>query len=69
MAGGGIKPGQIIGSTDKDAASVTDRPTTPADFAATILSVLGIDPQTILHTPVGRPIQLAAGGRPVHELL
>lgn len=69
MAGGGIKPGQVIGSTDKDAASVTNRPTTPADFAATILSVLGIDPQTILHTPVGRPIQLAAGGRPVHELL
>ena len=30
---------------------------------------LGIDPQTILHTPVGRPIHLAAGGRPVHELL
>jgi uncharacterized protein (DUF1501 family) len=69
MAGGGIKPGQVIGSTDKDAASVTNRPTTPADFAATILSVLGIDPRTILHTPVGRPIQLASGGRPVHELL
>lgn len=69
MAGGGIKPGSVIGATDKDAASVIDRPTTPADFAATILSVLGIDPQTILHTPVGRPIQLAAGGRPVHELL
>ena len=69
MAGGGIKPGQVIGATDKDAASVTTRPTTPADFAATILSVLGIDPQTTLHTPVGRPVQLASGGRPVHELL
>ena len=43
--------------------------TSPADFAATILSVLGIDPQMVLHTPVGRPIQLASGGRPVHELL
>ncbi len=69
MAGGGIKPGRVIGSTDKDAASVASRPTSPADFAATILSVLGIDPQMVLHTPVGRPIQLAAGGRPVHELL
>jgi uncharacterized protein (DUF1501 family) len=69
MAGGGIKPGRVIGSTDKDAASVASRPTSPADFAATILSVLGIDPQLVLHTPVGRPIQLASGGRPVHELL
>lgn len=69
MAGGGVKPGRIIGATDKDAASVTDRPTTPADFAATLLTILGIDPQTIIHTPVGRPIQLASGGRPVHELL
>jgi hypothetical protein len=69
MAGGGVKPGRVVGATDKNAASVTSRPTTPADFAATILSVLGIDPQTTLHTPVGRPVQLAPGGRPVHELL
>ena len=33
------------------------------------MTILGIDPQTIIHTPVGRPIQLASGGRPVHELL
>ncbi|MBM4003777.1 MAG: DUF1501 domain-containing protein [Planctomycetes bacterium] len=68
MAGGGIQPGRIVGATDKDAATVVDRPVTPADFAATLLTALGIDPQTILHTPVGRPVQLAAGGRPVKEL-
>jgi hypothetical protein len=68
MAGGGIQPGRIVGATDKDAASVVDRPVSPADFAATLLTALGIDPQTILHTPVGRPVQLAAGGRPVKEL-
>lgn len=69
MAGAGIKPGQVVGATDKIAASVTDRPIVPADMAATILSVLGIDPHTILHTPVGRPIELAAGGSVIDELL
>ena len=69
MAGGGLKSGLTIGATDKHAASVIDRPITPADMAATILSVLGIDPQTIVHTPVGRPIQVGGGGRPISELI
>lgn len=68
MAGGGLKRGLTIGSTDKQAASITDRPITPSDMAATLLHALGIDPSITLHTPLGRPIQLAGGGRPVHEL-
>lgn len=68
MAGGGLKRGLTIGSTDKQAASITDRPITPSDMAATLLHALGIDPGITLHTPLGRPIQLAGGGRPVHEL-
>ena len=69
MAGGGIKAGGVIGATDKIGASVTDRPITPPDMAATILSVLGIDPDTVLHTPLGRPVPLALGGKPVTELI
>jgi len=69
MAGAGIKPGCVLGATDKIASSVTDRPVTPPDMAATILSVLGIDPHTILHTPVGRPIELAGGGQVIRELV
>jgi hypothetical protein len=69
MAGAGLKTGQVIGATDKIGAAVTDRPTTPADMAATVLSILGIDPNTILTTPQGRPIQLVSGGQPVHELI
>jgi uncharacterized protein (DUF1501 family) len=69
MAGAGLKVGQAIGATDKIGASVTDRPITPADMAATVLSVLGIDPNTILHTPQGRPIQLVSGGQAVRELI
>ena len=68
MAGAGLKTGQAIGATDAQAAYVLDRPVTPPDMAATILRVLGIDPDITVQTPVGRPVQLAGGGRPVTEL-
>jgi len=69
MAGGGVKGGQVIGSTDKQGAEVADRPITPQDMCATILDVLGINHQTVLHTPLGRPVPLVDGGRPVREIL
>ena len=68
MAGAGLKVGQVIGSTDKQAAEVADRPITPADVMATILKVLGIDHETVMHTPLGRPVPLAGDGKPVSEL-
>ncbi len=68
MAGGGTRRGVVIGATDKIGAIVTDRPITPPDMAATILHALGIDPATTLHTPLGRPVELAGGGKPVLEL-
>ncbi|HUG93883.1 MAG TPA: DUF1501 domain-containing protein [Planctomycetaceae bacterium] len=68
MAGAGLKVGQTIGATDRQAAAVTDRPITPADFAATLLKILGIDHETLLYTPLGRPVKLVDGGRPVMEL-
>jgi Protein of unknown function (DUF1501) len=69
LGGAELKTGQVIGATDKYGAYVTDRPTTPADLAATILTVLGIDPATTLHTPLGRPVQLGNGGKAIHELI
>ena len=68
MAGAGIRGGQVIGATDKIAGEVADRPVTAPDMAATILYALGIDHETLLHTPLGRPVPLADGGRPVYEL-
>jgi hypothetical protein len=69
LGGAGLSTGQAIGATDHHAAYVTDRPTTPADLAATILSVLGIDPQTTLYTPLGRPVPLVNGGKIIHEVI
>ena len=68
MAGGGLKKGVVVGATDKIGASVTDRPITPPDMAATVLHALGIDPATKVQTATGRPVELASGGKPVLEL-
>ena len=69
LAGGGIKTGQVIGATDKQAAEVADRPVSPQDLCATILHRLGIDHHTILRTPLGRPVPLVDDGKPIVELI
>ncbi|HEX5103007.1 MAG TPA: DUF1501 domain-containing protein [Pirellulaceae bacterium] len=43
LAGGGIRGGQAIGRTDRDAAEVIERPISVVDFLATVCTVLGID--------------------------
>lgn len=69
MAGGGIKGGQVIGSSDKVGESPKDQPVSPADLARTIYTLLGIDPNGDLHTGDGRPVQVNQGGKVVKELL
>ena len=62
FAGGGVKGGQVIGSSDRVGESPKDRPVTPADLARTIYTLLGIDPDRELHTSDGRPVQINQGG-------
>ncbi len=68
LAGGGLKKGVVIGATDKLGAQVTDRPITAPDMSATVLAALGIKPETMLTTPLGRPVEAACGGKVVSEL-
>jgi uncharacterized protein (DUF1501 family) len=69
LAGGGIPGGQVIGRTDRDGASVVDRPISVRDFMATVCQILGIDHAKQLDTPAGRPIRLVEkGGSPIKEL-
>lgn len=65
LAGGGVRGGTVYGRTDKDAAYATEHVTSPEDLAATILQALGIDPETRLLDPQGRPVALVDGGRPL----
>lgn len=69
MAGGGINGGQVIGSSDDMGESPRDRPVTPADLAATIYQLLGIDPATTLQTADGRPVKVSSHGTPLPELV
>ena len=69
MAGGGVKGGQAVGSSDEIGAAPKDRPTTPAEVAATIYHALGIDLETELPGAQGRPIPIVDRGvGPIREL-
>jgi len=69
MAGGGIKGGQVIGASDDIAAAPRDRPTTPAQIAATIYHALGVPLELELPGAQSRPIPLVERGvEPIKEL-
>ena len=69
MAGGGVKGGQVIGASDEIGAAPRDRPTTPAEIAATIYHSLGISLDTQLPGSQGRPIRVVDNGvEPIREL-
>jgi hypothetical protein len=68
FAGAGVKPGLVLGKTDRHGAYATQRPVSPADVAYTILDSLGIDPRKQLVTPDGRPIEILDKGDTVKEL-
>jgi hypothetical protein len=68
MAGGGIKGGTVIGSSDADGYLPKDRPVQVADIHATVCHALGIDGNKEVITPLQRPLKLIDGGKPVMEL-
>ena len=69
MAGGGVKGGQVIGSSDEIGGAPKDRPVAPAEVAATICHSLGIAPDAELTGVQGRPIRVIEHGyHPIHEL-
>jgi hypothetical protein len=69
MAGGGLKHGQTIGSTDSRGGEVASAMVRPQDLAATTFRHLGIDLGSHWVNPQGRPIPIVTeGGRPIPEL-
>jgi hypothetical protein len=70
MAGGGIKGGQVVGSSDAIGAAPKDQPVMPANIAATIYKCLGVPIDTILKTPQGREVRVVDHGfEPINDLL
>jgi hypothetical protein len=68
LAGGGVKGGQVIGSSTPDGSGVKDRPVTVVDLMASFCKALQIDPKKENISPQGRPIKIVDGGQPVKEL-
>ncbi|WP_337177261.1 DUF1501 domain-containing protein [Paludisphaera sp.] len=69
MAGGGLRHGQVIGSTQSDGGHIKDRPVTPSDLAATIYRHMGVPLDATYQDPDGRPMFIVPdGGEPLAEL-
>ncbi|HEX4129854.1 MAG TPA: DUF1501 domain-containing protein [Pirellulales bacterium] len=69
LAGGGVRGGQAFGSTDAEGARVASHPVTVPDYFATIARLLGMDPKHEEISPVGRPIAISDGGKPIAALI
>ncbi len=69
LSGGGVRGGQVVGSSDARGETVTDRPVTPTDLARTVYTILGIDPDREFHTTDGRPVRVSPGGQVIRECL
>jgi hypothetical protein len=69
MGGGGVKGGQIYGSTDRLGARPNSKAVTPSNIHATIYTVLGIDPKLQLLDPSGRPVNVLDDPEPIGDLL
>jgi hypothetical protein len=68
LAGGGIRGGQVIGGTSGDGTSIQHDPVAAADLFCTICKSLKVDPQTENVSPIGRPLKIVDGGKPVEKL-
>jgi Protein of unknown function (DUF1501) len=69
FAGGGLKVGQVVGSTDVRGEYPKTRPVGPQDVLATMYHVLGIDRGQVFHDAGQRPIPVLNEGKPIAELI
>jgi hypothetical protein len=68
MAGGGIRPGLVHGSSDRTASYPALNPVSPSDIAATIFHCLGIAPESHVADQQGRPLTVSCG-TPIQPIL
>jgi Protein of unknown function (DUF1501) len=69
LFGAGIRPA-VVGRTDARGEEPVERPLAPEDVFATLVAALGIDVDTVLTTPDGRPVRVVApGALPIAEVL
>lgn len=67
LAGGGLRTGQAIGTSDELAMKPVEDPVSLPDFHATIHAAFGTNPAEELYDGA-RPVPLTDGGRPIAKL-
>ena len=68
VCGGGMRHGQVIGSTNRLGEHPADRPLTPNDLWATVYRHLGINQHDAFIDFNGRPQHILPFGEPIREL-
>jgi Protein of unknown function (DUF1501) len=69
FAGGGVKPGIVIGATDKTSTAPVADPVSVEDILRTLFHQMGIDSAKVYNTPLGRPVPIVNGGRVIKDLV
>jgi hypothetical protein len=70
MAGAGVRPGMVYGATDDFGYNVAENPMHTHDLQATILHLLGVDHERLIHRFKGRDFRLTdVSGEVVQPLL
>jgi len=68
IAGGGVKGGRLIGTTDARGERPKDHPLRPGDLHATVFDHLGVDPTISFPDFRGRPTYVIEEGKRINEL-
>lgn len=69
FAGGGLKMGQVIGSTDAHAEYPNTRPLSPQDVLSTLYQVAGVDQRHVFYDEARRPKAVLPEGEAIRELV
>lgn len=69
LAGGGLRTGQVVGSSDSKGAVPHSSPYRPESVLTMVYRHLGIDPSTTIVDNSGRPRYLLEHREPIHELI
>ncbi len=68
-AGGGVQGGRVVGKSDPTGGYPAERPVGPSEVVATMFHSLGLDIESHLPGPAGRPFPLVDfGTKPIGEL-
>jgi Protein of unknown function (DUF1501) len=68
-AGGGLKMGQAIGTTNANGEYPTSKPYTPGCVLSTMYQALGIDHKHVFYDQANRPLPILNEGEPIEELV